>query len=107
MNQGGPGLVYFARCAATGLVKVGHTRNLRLRMIGLKSELQSDVQLIATVEVPLALRTERAAQSILKPYCVHGEWFQIDDAQVLRTVDIMDGPIGPTYADEEAREQLA
>jgi hypothetical protein len=70
-------VVYFAHDRATGLVKIGTSRNLAPRLRRLELELRRGLDLLATVTG--GHRVEHALHARFREDRAHGEWFRLSD----------------------------
>lgn len=55
------------------LIKIGRTRNLKWRVIGLQSQVPVELRLIGAIKAPAG--TETIVHEIFAPHRRHGEWF--------------------------------
>lgn len=69
--------VYFAQERASGLVKIGQTRQLQRRICVLNSATAGGVDLIGSI--PETDVTERAIHNLLSGHRERGEWFRPHD----------------------------
>ncbi len=76
------GYVYVARCARTGLVKIGSARKPLTRMKALSKEMCSAVVMLHTIATNAALRLEREAQRRFLDSHKGGEWFELSGEEV-------------------------
>jgi hypothetical protein len=71
-------VVYFVRCPATGLVKIGYATNVRKRLAGLQTGSAAKLELLCTVD-PVRY-PERTLHHRFRADRVHGEWFRPSEA---------------------------
>lgn len=74
------GVIYFVRCAATNLVKVGFTTNIKTRLHALQSTASAELTLLRTK--PGTMRDEQNAHRSFADRRVRGEWFRLSPEDV-------------------------
>lgn len=106
--------VYFARIGSDGPVKIGHSRDPRLRMLTLASHVPGPFCLMRTLDGGLDL--ERRIHRHFVKLRIYGEWFHFDPAMLTLTrKDLdpspsgkMDYPERPTFwTKKDLRRKIA
>jgi hypothetical protein len=66
--------VYFIQEDNTGAIKIGSSKNVKKRVIELRTGTSGSLTILAVTEG--GLRTERVLQSVFSHARIHGEWFR-------------------------------
>lgn len=69
-------MIYFVRCAATGLVKIGFTLNLQRRLVGLSTGSAAPLECVGVL--PGNAEIERQLHARFSHLRRRGEWFEVD-----------------------------
>jgi hypothetical protein len=75
-----PCMVYVARAVGTDLVKIGASRKVQERLLGLQTGCPHTLELMGLL--PGGYSLETFLHSMLKHRSVRGEWYQITDEEV-------------------------
>lgn len=78
--------LYFIK-AENGKVKIGITDNLTSRFRNISSASPIPIQMIHTVWCESALIVEAEIHKMFMGFHSHGEWFDIDDHQILEAIE--------------------
>ena len=81
--------VYLLRLGDTDYFKVGMTTNIDGRLAALQTATPFDLRLIAVADQQDAYAVEHDIHSALAVYRVRNEWFQCEQAEILRIFDVI------------------
>lgn len=74
------GVVYLIRQKGTSICKIGHSFQIKKRLVGLQTASPNPLELVTYV--PASRRTEKAIHSLFKRWRVRGEWFDDVDGVI-------------------------
>nr|WP_285847540.1 GIY-YIG nuclease family protein [Heyndrickxia ginsengihumi] len=76
------GHIYFVRDEATGLVKIGHTKQLERRLRNLANQLPGNIELLHVIEVEKRYTVERSFQHFFAHKNVRSEWYDLSQEDI-------------------------
>jgi hypothetical protein len=78
--------VYFLKSTSTGLIKIGQSRDVGMRIHWTCKASAETLQLIATLPTDEPRQAERILHRFFKEKQVRGEWFRISETEVRSAV---------------------
>lgn len=76
------GFVYFAKDLNNSLIKIGKSVVVKQRLYQLKTEFETEIELIATIADEDSLHLERKFHEKFDGKRVHGEWFDLSEEDI-------------------------
>lgn len=87
-------MIYLIRCLTTELVKVGYTKDVRTRFLGLRNSSPTPLELMACWHG--GAREEALVHELFDDRRDHGEWFRVPHGEALASLTEAMGPPEPT-----------
>lgn len=74
--------VYFLRSSASGLIKIGHSRNINKRLANLRTGSHESLELICQIPTGRAVKLEKFLHAYFDSRRVRGEWFELTTVEI-------------------------
>lgn len=79
------GYVYFIKNHSDNLIKIGKTRDLKLRLSQLKYQFGDQLELVHSIQSDKAIQMEKDVHEKFADKRKHGEWFDLSEIDIRNT----------------------